>query len=277
MNILLNELSLSGQFTSVDDFVSNLEDVINLTNFILTLEDITLYKSQNLWSSKVTEDNSLQDILRVYGNNKLTKLKIDLAKLNNNPPFWETEQMHLSSDIYLFNGINVTETSLAESIEREKLIISFKNEDFLSQVLVISKNGKDLNLCNFINLKILSFFLYKNSQIDEYTFCKNFYKNTKLDFSKLDDDRRGFNMLPTSDEKKLFLNQFMLFSDSSWKDILKSDGLKYKKYKSTLNGFESEDIYKFRVNDLLRCYGYRIDDIFYVLHFERDHKLSNKG
>ena len=277
MDILINESSLDGQFTNVDDFISSLKNVIRLTNFILSLEDTILYKSQNLWSAKVVSNKNLQEILRVKGNNELTKLKSDLAKLNTNPPFWETDKIHSSSDNYLFNDKNVTDTSLAESMERDKLIISFNNENFTSKDLVVIKNENPDNICNFINLKTFSLYLFQNNFINEFTFCNYFYKNTKLDFSILNDEKRGFNTLLTNDEKKLFLNQFELFNNNSWNDILRSDGLEYKKYKNTLNGFEDKDIYKFRVTEVLRCYGYRVNDVFYVVHFERDHKLSDKG
>ncbi|WP_373031749.1 hypothetical protein, partial [Sulfurovum sp.] len=60
-------------------------------------------------------------------------------------------------------------------------------------------------------------------------------------------------------------------------EISASDGIEYKKYNNTLSGFTGIDIYKFRINQKYRCFGYRKGEIFYVLHFETDHKLSDRG
>ena len=38
-----------------------------------------------------------------------------------------------------------------------------------------------------------------------------------------------------------------------------------------------KQIMKFRINDKMRCFGYRKKDYFRLLRIERDHKISNKG
>ncbi len=70
----------------------------------------------------------------------------------------------------------------------------------------------------------------------------------------------------------------------TWKDILLSDGLEYKQYKPNRkndwfrdNKYSKIDIYKFRVTQKYRCFGYRKGDVFHILRFEVDHKISDKG
>lgn len=37
------------------------------------------------------------------------------------------------------------------------------------------------------------------------------------------------------------------------------------------------DIFKFRVSEKIRCFGYREKDTFFVLRIDLEHKLSDKG
>ncbi|MEA1956038.1 MAG: hypothetical protein U9N02_06050, partial [Campylobacterota bacterium] len=67
----------------------------------------------------------------------------------------------------------------------------------------------------------------------------------------------------------------------------KSDGLEYKQYNKPKklktkgwfrNGlYKNIDIYKFRVTQEYRCFGFRKDNRFYVLRFEINHEISNNG
>ncbi|RLA70977.1 MAG: hypothetical protein DRG24_06135 [Epsilonproteobacteria bacterium] len=70
----------------------------------------------------------------------------------------------------------------------------------------------------------------------------------------------------------------------SWDDIKNSDGLEYKQYKPNKKDdwfrktiYSSKDIYKFRITQKYRCFGYRDMDKFFILRFEIDHKKSDKG
>ncbi len=70
----------------------------------------------------------------------------------------------------------------------------------------------------------------------------------------------------------------------SWNDISISDGLDYKEYSPNKENnwfkntkFSDKKIYKFRVTQKYRCFGYRELDTFYVLMFDIEHKISDKG
>lgn len=277
MDVILNELSLAGQFEDEDYFLKNLSEIIMITHLINQLEGINLFKSYNIWDAKVTDSTTLASLLRKKGSDLLNKLRLDLSKLSEQPPYWEEDQIHdCSQNTYKYNATNICNTGLAESSERDKVIISFNHSSYRDAALDIMKNSTNIDINNLINLKSFSSYLYDHQIISEYEFCKYFFYATKLNFSKLDDYKRGFNTLG-NDEKKQFIKQFKVFSEMSWTDILNSDGLEYKKYNNTLSGFTDIDIYKFRVNQTYRCFGYRKGEIFYIIHFETDHKLSDKG
>ena len=72
----------------------------------------------------------------------------------------------------------------------------------------------------------------------------------------------------------------------SWDNIMSSDGLEYKKYNKPNKRkkgwfregtYKNTDIYKFRVTQEYRCFGYRTGDEFFVLRFEIDHSISDNG
>jgi len=278
MDVILNELSLSGQFSDEDEFIDNLKEIVKITHFFSSYDDLALLKSYTFWESKITSNDTVITLLQKKGNDVVKKLRTDLFKLSSNPPYWEDNRQHCcKSNTYMFKEQNLCDTGIAESIERDKLILSFKHDDFIDLELNVKKNTSDIIVNNLSNFKYFIELLFDNSLIDEYRFCKYFFYNTNLNFDLLDDHNRGFNTLSTSIEKKQFTEQFKTFSNMSWEEIYQSDGFEYKKYNSDLSGFEREDIYKFRISQKYRCYGFRKNDIFKVVHFETNHKLSDNG
>ena len=95
MDILINELSLNGQFVSTPDFI----------------------------------DKGLKPFIAV------------LYELDRNN----------TADIYEYNGNNIYGSSLAESYERDKVVISFIHSDFSTNILNVSKNGTVISIDNLFD------------------------------------------------------------------------------------------------------------------------------
>ena len=144
MDILLNELSLTGQFASREQFVYDaLPSMMALLNEIDTSKN-KLYKKQDFYKSMVTVTDSIHSIL--IGNisrqfNEIRKFKRQLYQLFDNP-YWEDDRKHLSSCTYIYNGMNVCNHSMAEACERDKIVISFVHPNFSSIKLLVLKNTK---------------------------------------------------------------------------------------------------------------------------------------
>ncbi|RLA75339.1 MAG: hypothetical protein DRG78_20660 [Epsilonproteobacteria bacterium] len=277
MDVILNELSLTGQFDNENLFLNNLNEIIMMTHLINQLDNLNLLKSNKIWNSKITDSLTLIMLLQKKGSDILNKIRLDLSKVSSSPPYWEDTQIHSCiKNSYNYNNENICNTGLAESSERNQVIISFQHNLFKNSNINIIKNLTDININNINNLKELSQYLYTKKVLNEYKFCKYFFNTSKLNFSKLDDAKRGFNTL-NKKQKKLFINQLKIFAETSWSNIISSDGIEYKKYNNTLKGFTNIDIYKFRINKKYRCFGYRSNDTFYIVHFEINHKLSDIG
>ncbi len=276
MDVVINELSLDGQYPTETVFLDNLEEIVKITILFDKLPNITLLKSQTIWNNNVTATKTLQDLFYVKGNTLLNKLRVNLLQLTTNPPYWEDDRRHnCKNNVYMLHENNICGSGIAESIERDKVILSFEHDDFKESRLSIKKNSSEVSIDNFLDFKTTLLVLLRCSGINEETFCKYYFHGTNLDFSFLKDER-GFGIL-NNEQKAQFIEQFKLFSTMEWTEIIRSAGLQYKQYKNILISYESENIYKFRVSQGYRCYGYRDADVFRVVQLEVDHALSDRG
>ena len=283
MEVLLNELSLSGQFKDENEFFDSFDTILQTIKLIELLK-FSLLKEYSLFQSKITRSLEFTDFLRLRSD-RARKIKRFLAKLSQNPPYWNETQKHSTNDKYFYKGRNISNTSLAESCERDRVLLSFENIDFKDMDIVIEKNSTSINLYNIINRDKFLEYLLSNSKIEPLRYCQLKFKDSNLDFSKLE-IRYGFDSLDNQEQIDTFMLAFNDFSRMSWEDIIKSDGLEYKQYSKPkkqgwfLKGkglYSDIDIYKFRVTQKYRCFGYREKDEFFVLRFETDHKQSDNG
>ncbi|MCG3654992.1 hypothetical protein [Aliarcobacter butzleri] len=281
MEILINELSLKGQFDNEDKFLDNLENILRILKLI-EIFDFVLLKNSMLFDVNITSSYKMVNLLALK-TDRIRKLKSFIAKLSNNPPYWDDNKKHKCSDTYNYKGKNVCNTSLAESCERDKIILSFNHRDFSEDICILLKNTENLNIFNIIDMNKFLEYLLLNKKINCFQYCQNKFKNSKLNFEEINHGF-GFDSLKNSQQEKEFIQAFDLFDRTDWSNILASDGLEYKQYtpsksKNWFKGtkFEHINIYKFRVTQKYRCFGYRTGDMFNILRFEIDHEISDNG
>ena len=147
MEILINELSLNGQFASDEQFIGNaLPPLISLLREVDYNKDLLL-KKHDFFASKITANTTIYDI--IVGNisrqyDEIRRLKLHLVCLFENP-YWEDSQKHSVDCVYLYNSKNVCQQSLAEACERDKVVISFVNPEFSSTNLTVNKEQEEIN------------------------------------------------------------------------------------------------------------------------------------
>ncbi len=272
MEILINELSLDSQFKTKDDFLDNIDNLLHIIKLIETLR-FSLLKSYTFFDSKITATETFLNIAQSR-DDRVRKLKSFLLKLSNNPPYWNETQKHCANDKYFLNDICIFNTSLAESCERDRVILSFTHSDFLDKNLVVNKNNEYIDIYNIISRDYFLEYLLSISKIEPLYYCQLKFKKSNLNFDQIEYGY-GFNLLKIPQQQNEFIESFRQFSQMCWRDIINSDGLQYKKYNGT--EFEYDNIYKFRVTQKYRCFGYREGDTFFVLRFEIDHRISDNG
>jgi hypothetical protein len=142
MDILFNELSLTGQFASREQFVTDaLPPLVALLNEIDFSKNV-LFKKQNFYTFLVTGTDSIHDILigsisRQY--KEVVKFKSQLRQLFDNP-YWEDDRKHSSTCTYEYDGTDVCNHSMAEACERDRVMLSFTHPDFSKVKLSVLKN-----------------------------------------------------------------------------------------------------------------------------------------
>jgi hypothetical protein len=116
----------------------------------VNLDRDLLYKKYDFYYSPVTGNLSVGNILiertsRLYL--ELRKFKSQLWSLFDDP-YWENDRRHSSECEYLYNNDNVCGQSLAESCERDRVVISFIHDDFSKTQLSVMKNNREVIVDN---------------------------------------------------------------------------------------------------------------------------------
>lgn len=188
MEILFNELSLTGQFASREQFVNDaLPPLIALLNEIDSSTNV-FYKKQDFYTSLVTGTDSIHDILvgsisRQY--KEVLRFKSQLRQLFGNP-YWEDDRKHATNCTYEYNKKNVCGHSIAEACERDKIVISFSHSDF-SQVKFSILKDKSIT----IELDNLFSIGHYNTIARQRGIIVVFYLKDTTRFKKTNFDRQG--------------------------------------------------------------------------------------
>lgn len=157
VDILLNELSLSGQCNSREEFIEKiLPSFIEVLDEIQSILDATIYKKEDFCFSRVTNTDTIYDILagnlsRQYPS--IRKFKRQLLSTLFAEPYWEKTRKHSPRDSYTYEGKNVCNHSVAEACERDKIIVSFKDSKLFQAAIlhILKNNSQQIIIDNLFN------------------------------------------------------------------------------------------------------------------------------
>ena len=278
MQILFNELSLTGQFSDQDAFVRN-----GLLPFVGVLKEMQgfstlLLKKSDVWNNKITPSNTLHSFLinnTFRKSDEVRRLKSAIADLTKEP-FWDYDNKQDPDSTYRLDGADIWGSSPAEACERDRVVVSFVSSSTSLDPLNIIRNGINVPLLNLTCSGNLTKFLWANNQISFESYLKARFSGGKLDFSWVD-EKMGFSGIQSA-EQSLFVDTFRKFEELTWDQIHTNKGLDYKEYHGIIDmRYRGRKTYKFRASEKIRCHGYRENDSFVVIGFETDHKLSDRG
>ena len=114
--IYLNELSLEGQFETLNKFFCEIKSIIKCLKYV-NEQGEKIYKSSDFYERKITPDKTWND-LRGEKSDIAKRLKSLLLSTTDSPPFWDLEE--ISQDLnalYKWNDSDVSGTSVAEAAE----------------------------------------------------------------------------------------------------------------------------------------------------------------
>ena len=277
--ILLNELSLAGQFASLKDFTDSLKELLKIMK----------YAEEKKW--KVSKKSTLFqcDIMpgfpfykiREDKSDAIRRLKSRLLQMSDTPPYWDVEKKQ-QGFYYLNDGTNVTDTAIAEAVAREEQVVSFLHEKYADKLLEVTHEDETLGIASCFSLKYLVNFLYEQRIIGVHEFLKIYFKGSRLNFEKFEEEY-GFQDFEKHEIEET-IEYFERFAQhESWKTLMYDDVLRYKEYqpsskkKDWFRNSDYEKVHKFRCGNPKRCFGFREGDEFFVLRMERDHSVSDHG
>lgn len=278
MQVLLNELSLTGQFSDQDTFIRN-----GLHPFVGVLKEMEgfptlLLKKSDVWGQMITPTITLHALLinnAFRKSDEVRRLKTTIDHLTKEP-FWDSDSKQNENVTYLLDGINIRGSSPAEACERDKVLVSFVSSSVSLNPLNIMRNGINEPLLNLTCAGKFTEFLWNKNKISFESYLKVRFSGGKLDFSKVD-EKIGNSEIESSDQS-LFLDTFRKFEELTWDQIHADKGLDYKEFHENISqSYRNVKTYKFRVSQKFRCHGYRENNSFVVIAFETDHKLSDRG
>jgi hypothetical protein len=278
MEVLFNELSLNGQFSDQDAFITK-----GLLPFLRVLKEIygfstLLLKKSDVWQGKITPTNTLYSLLtstKFRECDEFIRLKSAIIDLTREP-FWDLDSRQPADATYFFNDSDIHGSSLAEACERDKVIISFVDSIASGNPLNVLRNEINIPLINLTCLGTLTELLWAEKRISFEEYMTARFSGEKFDFSRVNPNM-GFSTVQPG-ERDLFIDTFRKFEMLTWEQVHADKGLNYKEYHGIIDtSCQNIKTYKFRASQRIRCHGYRKNDLFIVIGFETDHKLSDRG
>lgn len=287
MQLIINEISIEKKFLDLTDFLTHLKEIISV--YKLEIEGLEIYKPSYLYDVILFDEIKFWDVLtdkRYSRDDMIRRYKVLLDNMVSKDPYWDLDMKHNTSDEYDCEFTSKKfNYGIAEACERDKVILSFSCEEFLKcEIINVNKNGSTLiDIVNICSKDRLLEHMKITDEIKSLDYCKLKFQNTNLSFDEINEEY-GFELLD-KENTEIFIATFNQFSQMSWQQITSSNGLRFKPYSPSKENeswfygtpHQTKKIFKFRVTQKFRCFGYRKEDVFYILRFELSHKISDEG
>lgn len=187
MEIVLNDYSLNGQFETTEDFVLWMHtEWKKLFEYVLE-NRIALYKKTDFYSRKITQTETLQDVLRQTGDPLLYEIRSFISKAAYSAPYWDEEGVGKTnlSNTYKCPFDDDLPNCFSEAIERDKVILSVKNESFNDESYSYTKNDESGELKNVVEYNSFLCWLLTSPLEDVKYVFENYKFQRKIKFAEI--------------------------------------------------------------------------------------------
>lgn len=151
--IIINELSLNGQFLDSRDFWKN-----GMPPFHKALQDALshgvgyLFKQGSFFAAQATPDKTLHDLLtapetRIIDEARLYKSTLARAICN---PFWDEAPQQDSNAQYSVGETDVSGSSVAEAAARSVCLLSFIRSRYEKHLVAVTKDEEPIEVGNIL-------------------------------------------------------------------------------------------------------------------------------
>lgn len=145
MQVLLNDLSLHGQFSSIPAFQDAIRSIMNI-RIKMRQFGRELYCHRNVAQAQITHDLTMQQAIQQFNQNDRRAV---MGWLTQHGPFWEDERYHDPDDYLEYQDQVVTDTALGEAAYRcfsgsEYQLVSFAPSDWLFTPITVIWRRNDI-------------------------------------------------------------------------------------------------------------------------------------
>lgn len=146
-SLIVNELSLDGQFANEEDFELNLRESCKIFGLQHKL-NLGLFFSFSIYYRQITNSANIAIYLNTSRSDEARKFRLFLDQ-----NFWDEDAKHNQGASYTCTYTDLTHGySLAEACERQCNIYSFEHTSYIEKIIAISKNSERFLLKNYTNL-----------------------------------------------------------------------------------------------------------------------------
>lgn len=147
-DLIVNELSIDGQFNSIEEFENNLRESFKLFELQKILEK-NLYFCSSIYRRNITNNTTISTYLASSHSDEVRKLRSYLMQ-----NFWDINPIHNNCSIYKCDYTElIYGYSIAEACERQCNIFSFNHQNYLLTNIVVWKDLEEFLIENYTNEK----------------------------------------------------------------------------------------------------------------------------
>lgn len=242
MELILNDLSLHGQFAAIDDFEDYFIDHLNELIKLMIDQKIPLLKKQDSYNRNITKDITMYTYFRESSNRTVaTIIKKQIVDLAIDEPYWDTDDMmRTRPDVdYEYPDKQSEPNCYTEAIERKCPLLSIQEDNNAGERIECYRDKESVGVINitdvntFLNAYIKEGihnirFAIEHYQMDKAMICAEVSGKCYTESALLE------NNLSEQDIRKFLDNIRTLVDDKShgrkshWWSAIKDDICEYR-------------------------------------------------
>ena len=186
MEMILNEYSLEGQFRDTDEFVFCVNDELRMIMDYLLEKRIPLLKKCDFYERRITKDMNLAQILRITGDPLIQQIRSYISKMAFTEPYWDNDMKTDMRVYYRCPMEGDIPNCFTEAIERDKVVVSFKNENYAEEQYSYQRDGKEGNIDNITAYGKFLIWLLKQENADIKYIFEHYPFSKEICFFEMD-------------------------------------------------------------------------------------------
>lgn len=207
MEIILNELSIDGQFGTLASFEDYFAEVLKDIFEIMQERHIALYKKSEIFGKYITNSKTVQDYLTMRNQTVATQMKKLFIQLAYMEPYWDQCPRTNPNCEYRYVGEYEEPNCITEAIERSCPLLSFPSKAFTEEKLQCKRAGREMVIENIKS---------SNKLLEEY--LKMYPKNITYVLGRYP---FGKKVVLAEVDEKCYTTEALIENDLSIDDYLK--------------------------------------------------------